>query len=101
MALLKGVHEWQSNRKEIYKFTKPKPGARAPRTIAPTKAIGDTVATTVRFQRDNWDRLSEYARKKRVSLQALIEQGCSRILEDDGLKPLKAVVARNRDTKAA
>jgi hypothetical protein len=36
-----------------------------------------------------------------LDLQALIEHGCSRILEDDGQKPLKAVVACNRDTKAA
>jgi len=85
----------------LSKFTQPKPSTSSPRTIAPTKAIGDTVATTVRFQRDDWDRLSEYARKKRVSRQALIEHGCSRILEDDGLKPLKAAVARNRDTTAA
>jgi hypothetical protein len=85
----------------LSKFAQPKPAAAAPRTIAPTKATGETVATTVRFSREDWDRLSEYARKKRVSLQALIEHGCSRILEDDGLKPLKAVVARNRDTTAA
>jgi hypothetical protein len=57
----------------LSKFAQPKPGARAPRTIAPTKAIGETVATTVRFNRDDWNRLSEYARKNRISLQALVE----------------------------
>ena len=75
--------------------------SRPPRSIAPTKAAGEVVAVPARFSRDDWNRLSDYARKSRISLQALIEHGCSRILEDDGLKPLAAVVARQRDAKAA
>ena len=59
------------------------------------------VAVTARFSREDWNRRSDYARRSRISLQALIEHGCSRILEDDGLKPLAAVVARHRDAKAA
>ena len=70
--------------------------ASPPRSIAPTKAAGEVVAITARFSRDDWNRLSDYAHKNRISLQALIEHGCSRILEEDGLKPLAAVVARHQ-----
>ena len=73
----------------------------APRTLAPTKATGEVLAVTVRLVRDDWERLSDYARKNRVSLQALVEHGCSRILEDQGLKPLNAVVARHRNANVA
>ena len=85
----------------LAKFTRRKTEGGGPLPLVPTKGTGEKTAITVRFGREDWERLSEYARKQRVSMQALIEYGCSRILEDEGLKPLKAVVARNRDAKAA
>ncbi len=75
--------------------------ARGSRALAPTKAARELVAVTVRFNRADWDRMSDFARKNRVSLQALIEHACSKLLEDEGQKPLQAVIARHRDAKAA
>ena len=71
----------------------PKPTARAPSATKPTKGTGKAIGITVRFDPDDWQRMSEYAIRKRTSLQALALEGCSRILEDEGLKPLKVVAA--------
>ena len=48
-----------------------------------TKGAGKTIDP------DDWKRLRDYATAKRSSLQAIALQGCSLILEQDGLKPLK------------
>ena len=54
-----------------------------------TKGAGKTIGVTLRFDPDDWKRLRDYATAKRSSLQAIALRGCSLILEQDGLKPLK------------
>jgi hypothetical protein len=67
-----------------------KPTSRSKPSAPPsTKGAGKSIGITLRFDPDDWKRLRDYATSKRTSLQAIAIQGCSLILENDGLKPLK------------
>lgn len=48
----------------------------------------EVVYVGVRLKRQDWNRLHEQARSRGKSLQQLIEEGLSRLLQDEGLAPI-------------
>lgn len=48
----------------------------------------DVVYVGVRLKRKDWNRVHEQARSRGKSLQQLIEEGLSRLLQDEGLAPI-------------
>ena len=48
----------------------------------------DVVYVGVRLKRQDWNRLHEHARGRGKSLQKLIEEGLSRLLQDEGFPPI-------------
>ena len=64
------------------------PEVRAKRPKA-KRALGDTVALTVRVNKADWARLHQLAIAKGETLQTLTIQGFSRLFEAEGLPPMK------------
>jgi hypothetical protein len=67
-------------------FAKQQAQAKQPREApARTRAKGEMVALTYRLSRDKWERLHQLAMSEGVSLNQLIDQGISNLLEEKGL----------------
>jgi hypothetical protein len=63
----------------------------APRAKRPKakRALGDTVALTVRVSKADWARLHQLAIARGETLQTLTIMGFSRLFEAEGLPPMK------------
>lgn len=54
------------------------------------RAMGETVALTVRLPRAEWARLHQLAVAEGVSLQALAIMGLSKVFAEHGLPPMQS-----------
>jgi hypothetical protein len=73
----------------------PEPVAAPPEVVRAKRprakrALGDTVALTVRVEKADWVRLHQLAIAKGETLQTLTLMGFSRLFEAEGLPPIKS-----------
>jgi hypothetical protein len=74
---------------KLGKFLEQPQRKEAPSAPRVTKANGKLVGVTIRFDPDDWRRLRHFATDKNTSIQQIVMLGCSKVLADDGQKPLK------------